>query len=234
MHVRVCHPAKIVLLPTRLGFQGQAASHQPFSLIPHFTSKFTQSENELSFIHFQIFTAAQVDLEDAEGLTPLMHGLLAVRSSMDSESAVRAVSVLAQHSKPGSLQSQQDGVGATTCVDKILFVFLVQLPAGCPPSRLPGQLGSGGEAEAYQPIRADSCSPRRPSQRCEELLKTFSVSQFSIVQFLYLEIRKVPIYHLPCEELAGAAGRPQCCRAWHRRDARTGSSDPRVQGIKCS
>ena len=91
-------------------------------------------------IHFQIFTAAQVDLEDAEGLTPLMHGLLAVRSSMDSESAVRAVSVLAQHSKPGSLQSQQDGVGVTTCVDKILFVFLVQLPAaaGCPPSHLAG------------------------------------------------------------------------------------------------
>ncbi len=60
-----------------------------------------------------------------------MHGLLAVRSSMDSESAVRAVSVLAQHSKPGSLQSQQDGVGATTCVDIILFVFLVESPARC-------------------------------------------------------------------------------------------------------
>ena len=39
-----------------------------------------------------------MDLEDKDGLTPLMHGLLAVRSSMDSESAVRAVSVLAQHS----------------------------------------------------------------------------------------------------------------------------------------
>ena len=86
-----------------------------------------------------IFTAAQVDLEDAEGLTPLMHGLLAVRSSMDSESAVRAVSVLAQHPKlkPGSLKSQQDGVG--TCwdatvwiyLDIILFFFLVQLPARC-------------------------------------------------------------------------------------------------------
>ena len=59
--------------------------------------------------------ASQVDLEDKDGLTPLMHGLLAVRSSMDSESAVRAVSVLAQHSKPGSLQRQEDGVlGAQT------------------------------------------------------------------------------------------------------------------------
>ena len=53
--------------------------------------------------------ASQVDLEDKDGLTPLMHGLLAVRSSMDSESAVRAVSVLAQHSEPGSLQRQEDG-----------------------------------------------------------------------------------------------------------------------------
>ena len=53
-----------------------------------------------------------MDLEDKDGLTPLMHGLLAVRSSMDSESAVRAVSVLAQHSKPGSLQRQEDrGLG---------------------------------------------------------------------------------------------------------------------------
>lgn len=78
-------------------------------------------------MHELLFTTAQVDLEDAEGLTPLMHGLLAVRSSMDSESAVRAVSVLAQHSKPGSLQSQQDRVG--TVAVWILFGYnLVFLP----------------------------------------------------------------------------------------------------------
>ena len=56
-----------------------------------------------------VLFASQVDLKDKDGLTPLMHGLLAVRSSMDSESAVRAVSVLAQHSEPGSLQRQEDG-----------------------------------------------------------------------------------------------------------------------------
>ena len=56
-----------------------------------------------------VIFASQVDLKDKDGLTPLMHGLLAVRSSMDSESAVRAVSVLAQHSEPGSLQRQEEG-----------------------------------------------------------------------------------------------------------------------------
>ena len=56
-----------------------------------------------------VLFASQVDLEDKDGLTPLMHGLLAVRSSMDSESAVRAVSVLAQHSEPGSLRAQEEG-----------------------------------------------------------------------------------------------------------------------------
>ena len=64
----------------------------------------------------------QVALEDKDGLTPLMHGLLAVRSSMDSESAVRAVSVLAQHSKPGSLQAQQDGVGAQQCLYNSVYL----------------------------------------------------------------------------------------------------------------
>lgn len=159
-------------------------------------------------MHELLFTTAQVDLEDAEGLTPLMHGLLAVRSSMDSESAVRAVSVLAQHSKPGSLQSQQDGVG--TVAVWILFGYnLVFLPCSTSfliPNHIPphptGQLGSGGQTQAYQPIRVDSCSPRRSSPRREEL--------------------------------AGAAGRPQRCRAWHWRDASAGSANSRGQGIECS
>ena len=68
--------------------------------------------------HPVIFTS-QVDLEDKDGLTPLMHGLLAVRSSMDSESAVRAVSVLAQHSKAGSLQRQEDG-GWGHCFSRVV------------------------------------------------------------------------------------------------------------------
>ena len=51
---------------------------------------------------------AKVDVEDKDGLTPLMHGLLAVRAAMDSESPMRAVSVLAQFSEPGSLQVQQE------------------------------------------------------------------------------------------------------------------------------
>ena len=63
-----------------------------------------------------VIFASQVDLKDKDGLTPLMHGLLAVRSSMDSESAVRAVSVLAQHSEPGSLKSTGGrGLGPQQC-----------------------------------------------------------------------------------------------------------------------
>ena len=73
-----------------------------------------------------------MDLEDKDGLTPLMHGLLAVRSSMDSESAVRAVSVLAQHSKPGSLRAQEDGGWGTrraACIVNAacMMLFLKQL-----------------------------------------------------------------------------------------------------------
>lgn len=53
-----------------------------------------------------ICKGAKVDVLDQEGLTPLMHGLLAARAAMDSEAPVRAVSVLAQCSEPGSLEAQ--------------------------------------------------------------------------------------------------------------------------------
>ena len=101
-----------------------------------------------------------MDLEDKDGLTPLMHGLLAVRSSMDSESAVRAVSVLAQHSKPGSLRAQEDRVlgHKKSCLYCKCCLYDALLKATCtseaphPKFGLAGEFGNSGQEQAYQPL----------------------------------------------------------------------------------
>ena len=52
----------------------------------------------------------------------------------------------------------------------MLFLMLF-LQIGCPAAEnLAGEFGNSGQEQAYQPLRADCCSPRWSSPRCQELL----------------------------------------------------------------
>ena len=48
---------------------------------------------------------------------------------------------------------------------------------------LAGELGNSGQEQAYQPLRADCCSPRWSSQRCQELRHVLRVSSNQFESF---------------------------------------------------
>ena len=65
----------------------------------------------------------------------------------------------------------------------MLFLTLY-LQIGCPAAEhLAGELGNSGQEQAYQPLRADCCSPRWSSPRCQELRHVLGVSSNQFESF---------------------------------------------------
>jgi len=67
-----------------------------------------------------------------------------------------------------------------------MMLFLMHyLQIRCPAAEnLAGEFGNSGQEQAYQPLRADCCSPRWSSPRCQELLDMsweFSSNQKRII-----------------------------------------------------